>query len=157
MTDSSTPDASTGTDEILRRAAARPLPEGSAYAGAVTPEEAHLLFARGAARIVDVRTAEELEYVGRIPETAHVPWRLRGASAPNPDFLAQLRAVGGPQVPVLFLCRSGQRSHLAAILATQNGFQAYNILEGFEGDLDANGQRGRLGGWRSHGLPWVQS
>ena len=143
--------------DILRRAAARPLPEGSGYSGAVTPQEAHLLHLRGAALIVDVRTAEEREYVGRVPETPHVPWRLRGASAPNPEFLAQLREATGPQSPVLFLCRSGQRSHLAAIAATQAGYAAYNILEGFEGDLDADGHRGTLGGWRSHGLPWVQS
>jgi hypothetical protein len=34
--------------------------------------------------------------------------------------------------------------------------EAYNILEGFEGDPDAAGQRNRLGGWRFHGLPWRQ-
>jgi hypothetical protein len=35
--------------------------------------------------------------------------------------------------------------------------QAFNILEGFEGDLDAQQQRGRIGGWRKAGLPWIQS
>ena len=143
--------------EILRLAAARPRPPGGDYAGSVTPVEAHLLHVRGDARIVDVRTAEELDYVGRVPGVAHVPWRLRGAAGPNPDFVAQLRAVAAPTDRVLLLCRSAQRSHWAAIAATEAGFaSAYNILEGFEGDLDANGQRGRLGGWRLHGLPWTQ-
>jgi hypothetical protein len=42
--------------------------------------------------------------------------------------------------------------------AAQAGFtRAYNILEGFEGDLDDDRRRGTLGGWRRAGLPWVQS
>jgi rhodanese-related sulfurtransferase len=58
----------------------------------------------------------------------------------------------------MFLCRSGVRSHGAAQLATQAGYtRAMNILEGFEGDLDANGHRGTVGGWRKASLPWVQS
>jgi hypothetical protein len=36
------------------------------------------------------------------------------------------------------------------------GLQAYNILEGFEGDPDGNAHRGHTGGWRLHGLPWRQ-
>jgi len=54
------------------------------------------------------------------------------------------------------LCRSGIRSIAAAQRATELGLQAYNILEGFEGDPDADGQRGHRGGWRFHGLPWQQ-
>jgi hypothetical protein len=30
------------------------------------------------------------------------------------------------------------------------------VLEGFEGELDADTRRGGLDGWRFHGLPWVQ-
>jgi len=49
------------------------------------------------------------------------------------------------------------RSDAAAKALTAAGFRnAFNILEGFEGDLDADGQRGHLGGWRKHGLPWTQ-
>ena len=32
-----------------------------------------------------------------------------------------------------------------------------NILEGFEGALDADKHRGNIDGWRFHGLPWQQS
>jgi rhodanese-related sulfurtransferase len=59
---------------------------------------------------------------------------------------------------VLFLCRSGARSHHAAQLATENGYTAaYNILEGFEGDKNAQGQRRSVNGWVAAGLPWQQS
>ena len=44
----------------------------------------------------------------------------------------------------------------AARRATELGIEAYNILEGFEGDPDENGQRGQRGGWRFRGLPWRQ-
>jgi len=56
----------------------------------------------------------------------------------------------------MFLCRSGARSHHAAAAAAAAGYSsAYNILEGFEGDRDAEGHRGTVGGWKFHGLPWV--
>ncbi len=59
---------------------------------------------------------------------------------------------------VLFLCRSGARSVGAAKAATQAGYRsAWNVLHGFEGPLDALKQRGRIGGWRVAGLPWLQS
>jgi len=32
-----------------------------------------------------------------------------------------------------------------------------NVAEGFEGDLDATGRRGSLGGWKARGLAWRQS
>jgi rhodanese-related sulfurtransferase len=61
------------------------------------------------------------------------------------------------RAPVLFLCRSGQRSDSAARAATAAGYtRAFNVLEGFEGNKDTDGHRGNLGGWRKAGLPWVQ-
>ena len=75
----------------------------------------------------------------------------------NPHFLAELNRQVEPGVPVLFLCRSGARSDGAARLATEAGYgDCYNILEGFEGDKDANGRRNTTGGWRHSGLPWHQ-
>ncbi|MFZ9677621.1 MAG: rhodanese-like domain-containing protein, partial [Quisquiliibacterium sp.] len=39
----------------------------------------------------------------------------------------------------------------------QAGFKrVYNVLHGFEGDLDESRQRGKLNGWRFEGLPWEQ-
>jgi rhodanese-related sulfurtransferase len=55
------------------------------------------------------------------------------------------------------LCRSGVRSIAAAQRATELGLQAYNVLEGFEGNPDAQGQRNHLAGWRQRGLPWRQN
>ncbi|HEX5287047.1 MAG TPA: rhodanese-like domain-containing protein, partial [Polaromonas sp.] len=56
----------------------------------------------------------------------------------------------------VLLCRSGVRSVAAARRASELGFEAYNILEGFEGDADEQDQRGHCGGWRFRGLPWRQ-
>lgn len=141
-------------EEAARRGRDHQLP----YAGQVTPAEAWQLHQAGAARIVDVRTEPEWLYVGHIPNTQRVEWRTFKAKEPNPHFLAELRALVGPDEPVMFLCRSAQRSHQAAILVAQHGYtRAYNILEGFEGEIDEHEQRGLRNGWRKAGLPWVQS
>ena len=143
---------------IFERAARRARELGLSYAGAVTPAEAHALIEAGQARLVDVRTRFESEYVGRIPETPLIEWKPLGASEPNPQFLAQLARVADKSENVLFLCRSGVRSHAAAATAAAAGYKgAFNVLEGFEGDLDADGHRGARGGWRKAGLPWIQS
>jgi rhodanese-related sulfurtransferase len=145
--------------DILARAGARAAQMNLAYAGAVTPREAWQLLSSGAARLVDVRTEPEWTFVGRIPEVPLVQWREFKADGTNPRFLEELREHVPPGEPVMFLCRSGVRSHSAAQLAAANGWpMAFNILEGFEGDLDkATGRRGEIGGWRSADLPWVQS
>lgn len=133
------------------------------YAGALTPSEAHELALHGAARIIDVRFRFEYEYVGRVAQPVSstlVQWRVHDGSKGqlNPHFLTELAAqVSNPAVPLLFLCRSAVRSHHAARAATEAGFQAcFNVLEGFEGDPDSTGQRGKSGGWRFAGLPWTQ-
>lgn len=130
------------------------------YAGALLPREAYEV-ARADPRvtIVDVRTSAEWDWVGRVPGAVHIEWNTYPASVRNPRFAEQLRAlVPATDVPVLFLCRSGGRSHSAAALAAQLGYpQAYNILEGFEGDRNAEGRRGTIGGWKVAGLPWEQS
>ena len=58
---------------------------------------------------------------------------------------------------LVLLCRSGVRSVAAAKRATELGLEAYNILEGFEGDANEVGHRGTKGGWRMRGLPWRQN
>ena len=126
------------------------------YAGALLPAEAHALMQAGA-RLVDVRTEPELAYVGSIPGSVAVEWQVY-PGRPNPDFLNELAASVGKDVPVMFICRSGARSHGAAEAATRAGWrECYNVLEGFEGDKDAEGHRSTVGGWRKAGLPWVQS
>ena len=147
------------TDDILGTARSRG--EGQPYAGAVTPQEAFALVqADPRVKLVDVRTNAERDWIGRpaIPEPQHgaVQWTLYPGGAPNPDFATQLQQVADKEDVVLFLCRSGVRSRHAARVATELGFQdAYDILEGFEGDRDAEGHRKTVGGWCMAGLPWV--
>lgn len=129
------------------------------YAGAVTPAEAwELLQNAPGTRIVDVRSHAEFIWVGRVPHAVEIEWMLWPERTQNPNFLTELNAQVDKESQVLFLCRSAQRSHLAAALATEHGWNScYNILEGFEGEKDANGQRGHVGGWRKAKLPWFQS
>lgn len=128
------------------------------YAGEVAPGQAWQLVQSGQATLVDVRTADELHWVGRIPGTLHVEWASGRDQVPNERFLEQLSELVPPDRQVLFLCRSGVRSASAARAATQAGYKsAWNILQGFEGPIDAQKQRGRVGGWRAAGLPWQQS
>jgi rhodanese-related sulfurtransferase len=143
---------------IFAAAAARAHEGALSYAGAVTPREAFTLWRNGAAQIIDVRTRCEFEYVGHVPDTSLVEWKAWQCAAPNPHFIASLEAEVSLDLPILLLCRSGVRSHHGAIAATRAGFaNVYNILEGFEGDPNAGGQRNLTNGWRFAGLPWRQS
>jgi rhodanese-related sulfurtransferase len=147
-------------DDTLRKARQRAKEMGLPYEGALTPREAHeVLQQSGGANIVDVRTRAELDWVGRIPGAVEVELLTYPGSRPNPEFVQQLEsAVADKDAPVLFICRSGARSHNAAMLAMQAGYgEAYNVLEGFEGDKDDDGHRSSVGGWRASGLPWTQS
>ena len=145
--------------EILQRAAERARQMGLPYAGALTPAEAHELWRNApGAKLVDVRTRAEWDYVGRIPGAVEIEILGYPGNRPNPSFVADLEGKVDKSAPVLFICRSGGRSHNAAIMATQAGYGAsYNVLEGFEGDRDPQGHRNTVGGWRAAGLPWSQS
>lgn len=126
------------------------------YAGALTPAEAHALM-QADAKLVDVRTQPELTYVGRVPGSLVVEWQTYPGNQLNPAFLQQLAEAAEPEDALMFLCRSGGRSHSAAAAATQAGWrESYNVLEGFEGDKDAEQHRNTVGGWCKAGLPWVQ-
>jgi rhodanese-related sulfurtransferase len=97
-------------------------------------------------------------YVGRIPGSVSLEWQTYPGNQPNPAFLEDLEDAVAKDEPVMFLCRSGARSHAAAEAATRAGWrECYNVLEGFEGDKDAAQHRSTLGGWRKAGLPWIQS
>jgi rhodanese-related sulfurtransferase len=144
-------------EEVKRAARERGQKMGLSYAGALLPAEAHKLMQAGA-KLVDVRTKPELLYVGSVPGSLTVEWQTYPGNRENPEFLAELAALVPKDQPVMFMCRSGARSHSAADAATRAGWrEAYNVLEGFEGDKDANRHRSSVGGWRKAGLPWVQS
>jgi rhodanese-related sulfurtransferase len=144
-------------EDIKKSARERGKKMGLGYAGALLPAEAHKLMQAGA-KLVDVRTKPELAYVGKIPGSLAVEWQTYPGGRENPEFLAELAAAVPKDQPVMFLCRSGVRSNAAAEAATRAGWkEAYNILEGFEGDKDANEHRNTMGGWRKAGLPWTQT
>ncbi|HYC35137.1 MAG TPA: rhodanese-like domain-containing protein [Usitatibacter sp.] len=141
-------DIDTDPEAILARAAERGRALGLAYAGAVTPAEAHALAKAGKARIVDVRTPPEYSDVGHVPGTPLVVWPRSGAAEDVRRFVEEVTTEHATDETLLFLCRSGARSHYAAHVLAQAGYKhAYNILEGFEG-----AQPGQ--GWLAAGLPW---
>jgi len=135
------------------------------YAGDLTPLAAwKLLNDNPRAVLVDVRTDAEWRFVG-VPdltslgrEVVFIEWNTSGGTR-NQNFAEELKQHVPPadeERPVIFLCRSGNRSIGAAEAATEVGITpAYNVLDGFEGHLDASGHRGETG-WRAVGLPWKQ-
>ena len=145
-------------NEILSQAQQRARENSLPYAGALTPSEAQKLReAVTQAQLVDVRSRPELELVGRIPGATHIEWAFYPDMRPNLDFLAQLEQQIDREALVMFICRTGGRSHNAAATATQAGYtNCYNVFEGFEGATDAaTGQRGKINGWKMAGLPWT--
>ena len=128
----------------------------SGYAGDITASLAWQWVQSGEAVLVDVRTDAEREWVGFVPGAVALAWKQWPGMVMNAGFDDELKALVPAGKKVVLLCRSGVRSIAAARRATELGLEAYNILEGFEGDADAQAQRGRLGGWRLQGLPWMQ-
>lgn len=135
------------------------------YAGDITPEESWKLLSENPdAVLVDCRTEAEWRFVG-VPDLSSlgrdvvfVEWN-HGNGQRNDTFVDDLAAAGvtAGNTPVVFLCRSGNRSIPAAEAATSAGIAvSYNMLDGFEGQLDTHGHRGGSG-WRAQGLPWRQS
>ena len=135
------------------------------YAGDITPEEAWALLTDAPdAVLVDCRTDAEWRFVG-VPDLSSlqrdvvfIEWSHTDGSH-NDAFVDDLKAAGVTpgERPVVFLCRSGNRSIGAAEAATEAGIApSYNVLDGFEGNLDENRHRGSTG-WKAVGLPWRQS
>ena len=145
--------------DILKSAAERAKQLGLPYGGALTPAEAYEVWRNApGAKLVDVRTRAEWDWVGRVPGAVEVEIMSYPGNRPNPAFIEELEKKVPKDALVMFLCRSGGRSHNAAGFATQAGYaNCYNVLEGFEGDKDAQGHRNTTGGWRAAGLPWTQS
>ena len=136
-----------------------------AYAGDLKPTDAWKLLAEDSkAQLVDVRTRPEWMFVG-LPELNSLgkrallhSWQSFPAMDVDANFAASLaQQIPDHDAPILFLCRSGARSRAAAIAMTQQGYRkCYNVAEGFEGNLDGERHRGKVGGWKAAGLPWAQ-
>ena len=116
--------------------------------------------------LVDVRSNMEFLFVGHPKGAISIPWIDEPDWTINPHFATDVRKLllGGISchddagcAPVLLICRSGKRSLEAGECLIKGGFtEVYNILDGFEGELDEHHHRSSLGGWRYHDLPWEQ-
>jgi rhodanese-related sulfurtransferase len=118
--------------------------------------------------LADVRTKEEFDSVGIVDSMSFegrmilLPWQTFPSMAPNPEFdfileeeLARLFSDNFKENKIIFLCRTGGRSQQAALHAVNLGYKnCYNIISGFEGDLDKEGKRGNINGWKASNLPW---
>ena len=152
------------------------LPEGkkTALELYISSEEAYELWQvdPDGVLILDVRTPEELLFVGHPPMAWKVPlfsqgyeWNEENQKYPMrllEDFVARVSTVANPHDKIMVMCRAGGRSAIAVNLLSQAGFSnAYNIVDGMEGDVNgdsdsvANSQRSD-GGWKNSGCPWTK-
>jgi len=111
------------------------------------------------ALFVDCRSETEYLFVGHPVGAIHVAWQDGADWTVNPDFVASVqKSTAGADRPLVLICRSGNRSIDAGHALEAAGFtKVYNVLHGFEGELDENQHRGTMSGWRHDGLPWEQS
>ena len=141
--------------------------------GQVSPADAWIALQSQStpALLIDVRTRAEWSFVG-VPDlsqlgqqAAFIEWQSFPTMEMNGDFTTATMSLveqSGAKA-IYFLCRSGVRSHHAAVamaaVCSRGGHDVacINVAEGFEGDLSGDGRRGELNGWKAHGLPWRQS
>jgi rhodanese-related sulfurtransferase len=132
------------------------------YRGNLFPKEAHQrLTANPEAVLIDCRTQPEWAFVGvpSVERLMRLSWQVFPQMQVNADFVGQVDKAGlAKDTEILLICRSGARSANAASALAEAGYgNCWNVAEGFEGDRDAAGHRGAVGGWKAAGLPWVQS
>jgi rhodanese-related sulfurtransferase len=144
---------------ILQAAQQRAKELSLPYEGALYPDEAYeIQQSAPGTQLVDVRSQAELDWVGSVPGATAIEWATYPGMKPNPHFITHLEQQVDKEALVIFFCRSGARSHHAAAAATKAGYSdCYNMLEGFEGEMDESRHRNTIGGWRAAGLPWKQN
>lgn len=108
--------------------------------------------------LIDVRSEMEYLFVGHPKDALLIPWQDGEYFDLNPDFLGHVRKASSVNRPVVLICRSGKRSAIAGEFLEKHGLpDVYNVLHGFEGDLDMQRRRSTVNGWRFEGLPWEQT
>ena len=143
-------------ENILSQAKQRAHAKNLPYTGELTPEEAFQAVDHGNMIIVDVRSSAELDLVGRVPDAVQVQWAFYPGMVPNTQFADQLQEAVKMDKALIFMCRTGGRSHNAAVLAQQLGYvNVYNMAQGFEGEANTSKQRTLINGWKHAGLPWT--
>ena len=127
----------------------------------------------GKVAMIDIRTRGEFLFIGAAsPVDMNIPYmelddpaswdkkNNRYGMSPNSDFVAAVDALMGrlnlgKADPLILICRSGDRSSVAANLLAQAGYtKVYSVDDGFEGDMGPDGHRD-VNGWRNAGLPWA--
>lgn len=87
----------------------------------------------------------------------HLAWYEYPTMKADPQaFAEQVRREAGGRLDraVVLIC-SGKRRVDAGLALEAHGFTSvFNLLHGFEGELDEHFRRGRINGWRFENLPW---
>jgi len=124
----------------------------------LTPKEAYdYLRKNPQAVFVDCRSEMEYLFVGHPVGAIWIPWNDGPNWDINPDFVGHVKKAASQNRPVVLICRSGNRSVDAGLALEAAGFpEVYNVLHGFEGELDDDHHRSSQAGWRFEGLPWAQ-
>ncbi len=115
--------------------------------------------------LIDTRTKEEVVFIGypNLEKLNSHYLAIELAFYPgmkiNDKFIDILNnIIEDKDKEIFFICRSGARSAMAAELALNAGYKnCYNIIDGFEGELDSNSQRNNIAGWKFNKLPWKQN
>jgi rhodanese-related sulfurtransferase len=117
--------------------------------------------------LIDIRTNEEFENIGIVDDknfcnkSVLLPYLIGSEMNINPDFLPNLLFKidqindAKNKAELFFICRSGGRSNSAAEIIKQIGYKnIFNIIKGFEGDVNERGERSKINGWIVENLPW---
>jgi len=109
------------------------------------------------AKLIDIRSSMEFLFIGHPKDCIHIGWMEEPDWDINPNFVEDIKAIQPDNIPIVMICRSGNRSEQAGEQLLDAGLvNIYHISDGFEGDRDEENHRGTLNGWRFHGLPWEQ-
>ena len=123
-------------------------------------------------KVIDVRTPEEYLFVGhptmawKIPVAIQIyEWdheKQKFPMKPLADFVSRCREVANPDDTLMLMCRSGGRSAIGVNTLAQAGFKhAYNVVDGMEGDANADSDsvaeaQPLKDGWKNSGCPWTK-
>jgi rhodanese-related sulfurtransferase len=122
-------------------------------------------------KILDVRTLDEYINIGHPAMSWNIPvffqtrqWdaeKRQFTITPNPDFKKEAQKLFQPDDTLYVMCRSGGRSAFAVNELAALGFKkAFNVVDGFEGDMVKDPESAYHGkrmrnGWKNSGAPWT--
>jgi rhodanese-related sulfurtransferase len=123
-------------------------------------------------KIIDVRTPEEYLFVGHPTMAWKIPvavqlyeWdaeKKKFPMKPLLDFVSRVQTIAKPDDTLMVMCRSGGRSAIAVNFLAKAGFKnAYNVIDGMEGDANADSDsvaqaKPLMDGWKNAGCPWTK-